>query len=96
MYYITYSLHYPIYEPAEGGYYYAGKENVWIEQFSTFRKAKLRMRKLLKEYRLTEEVNIISFNNQFFGYNGRRIGEGWCIELTRDKLPEEHGYVPYC
>lgn len=96
MYYITYSQEYPIYESAEGGYYYAGKENIWTEKFSTFRKAKLRMRKLLKKYLNEDDVNIISFNNQCFGYQSRRIGEGWKIELTKDKLPEEHGYKPYC
>lgn len=30
-FYVTYYAEYPIYEPAEGGYYYAGKDAIWSE-----------------------------------------------------------------
>ena len=40
MYYVTYYEEYPIYEPAEGGYYYAGSRNVSVREFKSWRKAR--------------------------------------------------------
>ena len=40
MYYVTYYEEYPIYEPAEGGYYYAGSQNVLVREFKSWRKAR--------------------------------------------------------
>lgn len=34
-FYVTYYAEYPIYEPAEGGYYYAGNDAIWSEGFNT-------------------------------------------------------------
>ena len=36
MYYLTYYEEYPIYEPAEGGYYYAGNQACYFHGFTNF------------------------------------------------------------
>lgn len=93
MYYVTYSEYYPIYEPAEGGYYYAGKEVRHTSVCQTFRKAKRKIKKCLKDN--LNETNWIADNKLSFGYNGNYIGEGWICELTRQPVVE-HGKVQYC
>lgn len=93
MYFLTYSEYYPIYEPAEGGYYYSGKSICYMETATTFRKARLKMRKLLKNNDL--ETSWISTNKLSFGFTGKYIGEGWICEITR-KPVKEYGYTPYC
>ena len=40
MYYVSYIREYPIYEPAEGGYYYAGEHVESCREFSTWKKVK--------------------------------------------------------
>lgn len=93
MYYVTYSEYYPIYEPAEGGYYYSGKEIVHTEICQTFKKAKRKIRKWLKDN--LDEISWISNDKLSFGYDGKYIGEGWICEMTT-KPVVECGRVPYC
>ena len=50
MYYVTYYEEYPIYEPAEGGYYYAGSQNVWVREFKSWRKARQFFNKAAKQF----------------------------------------------
>ena len=46
-YYITIYSKYPIYEPAEGGYYYSGVQIKDCYAFNEFRKAKRYLRKMV-------------------------------------------------
>lgn len=48
MRYLTHYEEYPIYEPAEGGYYYAGNEVVASERLSK-RQAKIKMKRIWDE-----------------------------------------------
>ena len=40
-FYVTFYAEYPIYEPAEGGYYYAGADAIWSQGFDTKEDAQL-------------------------------------------------------
>ena len=71
MRYLTYYKEYPIYEPAEGGYYYAGNEVAQSERMSK-RKCRSRFNKIWKE---CEKENI---ENGFIERpGGNRIGHEW-------------------
>ena len=48
--YVTYISEYPIYEPAEGGYYYAGTTINAVREFDTWRKARQFYNKARKEF----------------------------------------------
>ena len=53
MYYLTHYCEYPIYEPAEGGYYYAGREVYEHYKFLTKWGARRKLKKMqaeLEEY----------------------------------------------
>ena len=100
MYYVTYYEEYPIYEPAEGGYYYAGSQNVWVREFKSWRKARQFFNKVAKQF-----VEDSSYDNPYCMYgfpnscakvHSRYIGEGYGIVLTSKKPLEEHGWKPYC
>lgn len=109
MRYLTHYEEYPIYEPAEGGYYYAGNEVVASERLSK-RQAK---KKLSQIWAMCEEEN--AENEQWeertgsrFDYwvrsadgneiwrSSRYIGEGERYVIERRKGSQVSGYEPYC
>lgn len=99
-YYVTtYSL-YPIYEPAEGGYYYNGVQMVESSGFQTRKKANKHIRKMYKKCvangNTKEEGWYCNNNHTFFGCNGEYIGDGWFIQLERKQGQSESGWQPYC
>ena len=106
MYYVSYITEYPIYEPAEGGYYYAGTQIQECREFSTWKKANRYYQKLRKWF-LEEHSDepervydctpggIGRWTRPVVGYNARYIGDGEWVELT-GKKPVEHGWTPYC
>ena len=70
MRYLTYYKEYPIYEPAEGGYYYAGNEVAQSERMSK-RKCRSRFNEIWKECEkeniengFTEDVDWAEVHNQ--------------------------------
>jgi len=106
MFYVSYITEYPIYEPAEGGYYYAGTQIQECREFSSWKKAN----KCYQEWRRwfleehdwhKERVHECvsggcgKYCNPSVYYNSRYIGEGERVTLTREK-PVERGYEPYC
>lgn len=106
MYYVSYITEYPIYEPAEGGYYYAGTTIEQCLEYSTWKKANKCFQAWRKEFinaHADEPERINDFvsggcgrwAHPFVAYNSRYIGEGEHIELTRTK-PVEKGWTPYC
>lgn len=106
MFYVAYITEYPIYEPAEGGYYYAGTQIQMCREFSSWKKANRFFQKCRKEFLEMHEGEEDRINDAAWGgvgkyvnpavyYFSRYIGEGESLELTRKK-PVEHGWTPYC
>jgi hypothetical protein len=78
MVYLTHYCEYPIYEPAEGGYYYAGRYACEHYRFLTKWGAKRQLRKMqaeLEEYDWTVCEDYAFLPSKYVGE-----GEQWCIE----------------
>lgn len=99
-YYVTMYSKYPIYEPAEGGYYYSGRSIDFSCEFSEWKKAKRFLRRCYKDCIACEDHKekgwFENVSHTRFGVNGRYIGEGWYVTLERKQGSEVSGYVPYC
>ena len=99
-YYVTIYQEYPIYEPAEGGYYYTGADISESWGFQTFRDAKRFIRKLYKECVQSKDTKseywYCNSNHLFFGMDSYYIGEGWFIQLERKQGASVKGWEPYC
>ena len=108
--YVTYWREYPIYEPAEGGYYYAGSQNIWTASFNTFRKARRYFAKAAAEFReyIVEgggEERLYQYHmggrNRYnegssIHYHSKYIGDGEGITITFGEPVRERIYEPYC
>lgn len=103
-YYITEYRQYPIYEPAEGGYYYEGTEIVQYTRTTSIKRARKILRQMVLEAKpwedtphTEEEIReaLESTKNHFYIFT-KFIGEGmeWHIETKLRK--NEHGWRPYC
>lgn len=107
MYYVSVITEFPIYEPAEGGYYYAGEDVAECYSFSSFRKARQRYKKIaekFKEWYSDEPERVHEFNcggcNKYgngscIWYDSRYIGDGERVQITR-YVPQYKGWQPYC
>ena len=99
-YYVTIYNEYPIYEPAEGGYYYTGADISESWGFQTFRDAKRFIRKLYKECVQSGDTKseywYCNSNHLFFGMDSYYIGEGWFVQLERKQGKSVKGWEPYC
>ena len=110
MVYLTYYEEYPIYEPAEGGYYYSGNEVVSYERLSK-RAAKRKIKQLYEELKEDnsepgsrypdpilngsyDEWELIN-NNRLVRYS-YYIGQGMSYVIERKLGSETMGRVPYC
>lgn len=98
MVYLSYYEEYPIYEPAEGGYYYAGLALVKTERLSK-RAAKRKFDKEAKEMLETtknEPYPWIQLNGRHIVRDSKYIGEGafFCVEKKKGK--HSKGWQPYC
>ena len=90
VYYVALYKAYPIYEPAEGGYYYEGLELVGSNQFLSKQDA----RRALRDYASRNGFNIAK--NGLSAYKrGRLIGESEEIYVERRVGSHEKGRVPY-
>lgn len=78
MIYLTHYQEYPIYEPAEGGYYYAGNEPYEYHRFRTMWGAKRHLAKMKAE--LEEEGFEVLDNKAFLRSKYVGEGESWIIE----------------
>lgn len=96
MVYLSYYEEYPIYEPAEGGYYYSGLELVESERLSK------RQAKKLFDEKAKEKMNDGNWMrcNPKFGRSmimkSKYIGEGACFCIERRQGMHERGKVTYC
>lgn len=105
MVYLTYYKEYPIYEPAEGGYYYSGNEVITYERLSK-RQARKNMDKLWKEIEESlkdcpqEEKERWYYSKTCYGvrirYVSKYVGEGESYVIERCLGSETRGYKPYC
>lgn len=106
MFYVSYITEYPIYEPAEGGYYYAGETVQFCRSFSTWKKANRFFQKCRKVFLEEHEDTPERINDAVWGgvgkwvnpavyYYSKYIGDGEYIQITR-KPPEDKGWQPYC
>lgn len=99
MVYLSYYEEYPIYEPAEGGYYYSGAELVESERLSK-RAAKKNMEELIKEaMELTdtgEEIWQYSPKAKTLWQVTKYIGDGRFYVIEKHKGAHTRGRVPYC
>lgn len=104
-YYVNYYELYPIYEPAEGGYYYSGREASVLNCVNSRKKAMRIFKKIAKEFKQeSPEVKsyILSHATKYDNYlakvyfDGRYIGEGFGYVLTRGEPLKNKGYEPYC
>ena len=110
MWYVTLLEEYPIYEPAEGGYYYAGTSITDCREFQSRRKARQFYNKARKEFIewFGEPTDVCMPRRNYHGkvweftrrncpgimHSTGYIGEGH--ELTLTRYPRrERGYVPY-
>lgn len=78
MYYLTHYQEYPIYEPAEGGYYYAGREPYEHYRFLTKWGARRQLAKMLAE--LEEEGFVVDKERAYLFSKYIGEGESWLIE----------------
>lgn len=101
MVYLSYYEQYPIYEPAEGGYYYAGLELMESERLSKRQAKKLfdeRAKEMLEETK--DDPYPWMMGNPLFGRQmtkgSKYIGDGayYCIEKRQGM--HEKGWEPYC
>lgn len=107
--YVSYVEEFPIYEAAEGGYYYAGEQVMNCRKFSSWKKANKCFQKWKREFledygwaveqdrvHIWENPGIDKYGDgSVVRYNSRYIGEGASVRITRGPF-REHGYEPYC
>lgn len=99
MFYVYCSADYPVYEPAEGGYYVAASKITWCHEFDTLEAA---YRDFLSEVQDTEKHGIAISNAYFtcefpwaqFNETGY-IGDGFEIAIS-DEKPQDKPYEGYC
>lgn len=109
MRYLTHYQEYPIFEPAEGGYYYAGNEMVETKRLSK-RKAKEEMDEIWAQCEAENAENEAwkQRTGQRFDYwcrsndgnkiwkSTRYIGDGESYVIERRPGKDESGWQPYC
>jgi hypothetical protein len=102
MFYVTEYIEYPIFEPAEGGYYYAGAYGNVLNSYTTRKKALRKMNKLRKSLKKDPCVDASKgrlwsmYDGTRFGCKSEYIGEGFWYALETSPLVDEKGYEPYC
>ena len=101
-YYVSLYELYPIYEPAEGGYYYDGCEYKGsLPACKTLKKARRLLRKqiqYLQEEYGEDKVYEWGWAGHLWGVRtqSKYIGEGTVIRIETRKASGESGYKPYC
>lgn len=100
MVYLSYYEEYPIYEPAEGGYYYAGNSLIKSERMSE-RQAKKRLAEIWADAQKQNEMLpaierwAMSSDHRGIYRSSMYIGEGESVIIERHKGSEERGWQPY-
>ena len=95
--YVSHYSCYPIFESAEGGYYYEGVQLDCSVCVRTIEKAKERLAKEAEA--LGYEVLEAYYEGRKAvseDYHGKYIGDGSFLIIESRKGMHESGYVPYC
>lgn len=112
MRYVTHYEEYPIFEPAEGGYYYSGNQVVESERYSK-RKAKAELARLWEEakaenlemFGAEEPGDRDEYGNRIYPWrkienmiirHSHYIGEGESYVIERHEGSKTRGWRPYC
>lgn len=109
MRYVTHYTEYPIYEPAEGGYYYSGNEVESSDRMSK-RKARATMEEIWSQCEAENAENlqweertgkrfdywVRSADGNEIWKTSRYIGEGESYVVERHKGSQIRGRRPYC
>lgn len=92
-FYVTYYQEYPIYEPAEGGYYYPGRDAIYSKGFDTKEEAEAHVEELKNE---DGEGGWEKYSNGYIR-EGKYVGdaEEIVIETRKTYLSQEKGWEPY-
>lgn len=97
-YYITLYDAYPIYEPAEGGYYYDGYQAKWASGYETFKEAVAEISSVAQELNNAEGYNFVKKSaGEYEDYGDKYIGTGAVLRIENNKQfrSYEKGYQPY-
>lgn len=94
-YYVSYYEAYPIFEPAEGGYYYEGEALEQFERFGSLKSARRFFRKKL------EECGGASYFDAVTPFEARKkesgkVGDGWRLRIETVLGKHAHGWHSYC
>lgn len=97
-YYITLYNEYPIYEPAEGGYYYAGLAAEEAEGFDSFQEAAAAIDGVAKELNSNDYNFVKKSATEYRDAGDKYVGTGavLCVENNKQFRSRERGRVPYC
>lgn len=85
---------YPIYEPAEGGYYYDGISLESNEDFQTLRQARLHLQQIAKEEDLIKYSDDKYVSPNY--HRSKYIGAGYYAVVETELGSEESGKQIYC
>lgn len=112
MFYVSYITEYPIYEPSEGGYYYAGEQVQECKAFSSWKKANKYFQRMkawfldLHDYENElghVTVNEVSGVRKFHGFDigsSAQLYSKYIGEGERVEIscrkPNDKGWEPYC
>lgn len=93
MIYLTHYAEYPIYEPAEGGYYYAGRQAGSFYRLNSVKQAKRKLAKMKKEL---EEYGFIVDLDRCYAYrHSKYIGHGEELIIEKVYGSCNEGWRPY-
>lgn len=97
--FITHYEEYAIYEPAEGGYYYAGNQALDWEMYPNLDKAKERLQEILSELKAEDgefEWRMLSNGMEVHCKTRKYIGDNESYVIERVVGSQNRGRVPYC
>lgn len=89
-YFVSWYEAFPIFEPAEGGYYYEGRELVDSIRVGSLKKA----RKIMKAE--AEEMGCDFIGKNYSRVSGRYIGDAQYIYVETVQGIHKSGRHPYC
>lgn len=89
-YYVSYYSEYPIFEPAEGGYYYAGTDLMFSARLGSLKRA----RQTLKAW--AKECDMKMLGTDYAINRSKYIGEDEFIRIETVEGVKISGRVPYC
>jgi hypothetical protein len=91
-YFVSCYEEYPIYEPAEGGYYYSGRALSWYSHpITSLKKARQKLRAFAKQEGFEKQCG----KNQFIIEN-KHVGEGVILRIETVLGAHESGRKIYC